>query len=120
MLIMTPDAPAGSPSMRVRSILLYWEWRRRVGPFKDQSGNLVLDRFGKQIECLGTWVDPGNVHQCRSAITCIHEKYGHTGSYSEECSHCIQLYQECKLQNLPFLGCTTQNHTGNPVLRRKG
>jgi hypothetical protein len=106
--------------MRVRSIILYFEWRRRTGPLKDQAGNLVLDRFGNQIECFGTWVDPGNVYQCRSAITCVHEKYGHTGSYSEECMNCLQLLEECKARNVPFIGCTVQNHTGNPVLRRKG
>jgi hypothetical protein len=74
MLILTPDAPNGCPSMKVRSIILYFEWRRRTGILKDQNGQVVLDRFGEEIVCMGTWRDPGNVHQCRSAITFAHEK----------------------------------------------
>jgi hypothetical protein len=115
MMCLLDNPPAGCPSMRVRSIVLYFEWRRRSGTLMDQNGQEVRDRFGNPISCISTWVAPGNVHQCRSAISDIHEKIGQRGTYRESCEQCILNYRVNGSQQ----PCPV--HLGGfPLLRRTG
>jgi hypothetical protein len=58
------------PSMNPTSIILHHRWRieKKGTPLTYDNGTPVKDLNGKPIFCVGTWVSPENLEQCRSVI----------------------------------------------------
>jgi hypothetical protein len=101
--------------MNPASIVLYMRWRtgKEGTLLVHANGDPVLGLDGGQIRCVGTWLAPVNVEQCRSAITCAHEARDQSGPYSVPCDNCIA----ADLQGI-YHGC--RFHRGESRLWSKG
>lgn len=58
-------------------------------PLLDENDNTDLDEH--PITCLGSWVSPENIEQCRSAISSLHKARNMIGAYEKPCLECIDL-----------------------------
>jgi len=117
LLMLRKEALEYFPSMSPTSIILHHEWKtgKQGTPLLDSHGNTIKDLDGNDITCVGTWLSPENLEQCRSAISTLHKARNMIGAYQKPCSECIELdsqghYQGCRFHR----GNTKLWSSGNP------
>ena len=81
----------------------------------NEDGNPVLGIDGNNVLCIGTWLAPINVEQCRSAISCAHDNRGHPqfSTYSSPCPECLAIVPDDSYKGCRF-------HRGKPHLWSNG
>jgi len=92
------------PSMNPSSIILHHRWRieKKDTPLMYDNGTPVKDLDGNPIFCVGTWVSPENLDQCRSAISTLHKARNMIGAYQKPCLECIEVDQQKEYQGCRF------------------
>jgi hypothetical protein len=103
------------PSMNRKSLILHHKWKTgKLGTaLLDEHGNTVKDLDGKDITCVGTWISPENMEQCRSTISTLHKACNMIGAYQKPCPDCIELDKREKYHGCRF-------HHGNARLWSSG
>ena len=81
--------------MNPAHIILYYRFRtQKEGTILTQMVNGketgVKDIEGNLIKCVGTWLSPSSVEQCRSAVTAEHQARQQTGEYFAPRKACVE------------------------------
>jgi hypothetical protein len=105
LLMLRREPLEYSPSMNPSSIILHHKWKidKKGTPLTYDSGTPVNDLDGKPILCVGTWVSPENLEQCRSAISTLHKARNMIGTYDNPCLECIELDKKKEYQGAVFI-----------------
>jgi hypothetical protein len=117
LLMLRREPLEYSPSMNPSSIILHHKWKidKKGTPLTYDSGTPVNDLDGKPILCVGTWVSPENLEQCRSAISTLHKARNMIGTYDNPCLECIELDKKKEYQGCRFhCGKAKLWSSGNP------
>ena len=93
LLILQNEPLQYYPSMKPASIVLHHKWKVGAsGSFLlTENGQKVLDLDRNEIRCLGSWISPENLEQCRSAISTLHRARNMVGKYQNPCNECVEL-----------------------------
>ncbi len=71
------------PSMNHESIIVFFKWRTGANGsiLTDKNGDPMKDISNDLIKCVGSWLAPTNVEQCRSAVFSLHRSREQKGPF---------------------------------------
>ena len=79
--------------MKVASLVRFLRFKKLSSEtiFCDsETGDEVLDVFGRPIECSGKWIANKKMDHFSTAISCLHKAHGLTCDYQDICYLCKQ------------------------------
>jgi hypothetical protein len=116
LLIMQDPRPVDVPSMDVKDIVLYIQYKYGSpnSPLKYPNDEVVKDVLGNIVSCSGAWKTPFLLESFKASIAAIHRGQGQFDSYRTICEACILRDTEHNDRS----GCRT--HAGRALLLRSG